>query len=83
MNDVADAVVNTLEGSVEAEPVAVSAANCPYVNVFASDSTWLGMFLTEDAARSWVKRMRDDASTCEIAPVGTRVARSKPKDAAT
>jgi hypothetical protein len=50
--------------------------NYPYVNVFAADGKWLGMFMSEETARSWLQKTKKDESTHEVVPVGTREARA-------
>jgi len=50
--------------------------NYSYVNVFAADGKWLGMFMSEDTAREWLRKTKKDESTHEVVAVGTREART-------
>lgn len=47
-----------------------------YVNVFAPDGAWLGMFMDADTARNWLSRTNKDTSTHEVVAVGEREGRA-------
>ena len=50
--------------------------NHAYVNVFTAAGEWLGMFMSDELARDWLKNTKKDETTHEVVPVGKREARA-------